>query len=358
MGVGKMHLLLKVVSSFAATGFFLYLAFKNIHLSSFWESLSEISWLLIVAASAMTVVSMLLRAWRWQILLSPLKKVPYFSAFTFTMIGFMGNNVLPAHAGEFIKPYLLGKKEGISGFAALATVVVERVLDCIGLITLFLGVLFFVPLPSWMKMGGLAAGFGSLALLFMMILLAPGNSKAREKLLRLSEKFPRRIRPYIRRHLITFLEGLAIFKRRVTLFPLMGISLLIWLHMSATAYIILKGYPMAGPAGANLWLAAVVVVVFLAFAIVLPSSPGYLGITQWGFKIALGLFAIHEIDAVGCSVVFSLTQYVPVTAGGIILLMKEGVSFKYFRSSARPQREALAPEVLRTYEKSPGRTEP
>ncbi len=353
-----MHVLIKMIASLGGTALFMYLAFKNIHLSSFWESLSDTSWLLIVGASAMTIVSMLLRAWRWQILLSPLKKVPYFSAFTFTMIGFMGNNLLPAHAGEVIKPYLLGRKEGISGFAALATVLIERVLDCIALITLFLSVLFFVPLPTWMKAGGLAAGFGSLTLLLIMITLAYGNSRMREKLFRLNEKFPRRIRSYIRGHLITFLEGLAIFKRRAALFPLAGISLLIWLHMSATAYIILKGYPMAEPAGANLWLAALAVVVFLAFAIVLPSSPGYLGITQWGFKIALGLFAINEIDAVGCSVIFSLTQYVPVTAGGIILLMKEGMSFKYLRSSARPQSEALAPEALRTYEKAPGRAEP
>ncbi|MCK6619340.1 MAG: flippase-like domain-containing protein [Calditrichaceae bacterium] len=353
-----MHVLIKMIASFGGTAIFMYLAFKNIHLPSFWESLSDTGWLLIVGASAMTVVSMLLRAWRWQILLSPLKKVPYFSAFTFTMIGFMGNNVLPAHAGEVIKPYLLGKKEGISGFSALATVLIERVLDCIALITLFLSVLFFVPLPFWMKTGGLAAGFGSLALLFLMITLASGESRMRDKLFRLNEKFPGKIRSYTHRHLITFLEGLAIFKRRAALFPLIGISLLIWLHMSATAYLILKGYPMAGPAGANLWLAAVVVVVFLAFAIVLPSSPGYLGITQWGFKIALGLFAINEIDALGCSVIFSLTQYVPVTAGGIILLMKEGMSFKYLRSSARTQHETLAPEALLPYEKAPGRTKP
>lgn len=353
-----MHVLIKMIASFGGTAVFMYLAFKNIQFSSFWESLSDTSWRLIVSASAMTVVSMLLRAWRWQILLFPLKKVSYFSAFTFTMIGFMGNNVLPAHAGEFIKPYLLGKKEGISGFSAFATVLIERVLDCLALITLFLSVLFFVPLPSWMKIGALAAGPGSLSLLVIMITLAGGNSRLQDQLFRLNEKSPQKIRPYLRRHLIAFLEGLAIFQRRAALFPLVGISLLIWVHMSATGYMILKGYPMTEPAGANLWLAAVVVVVFLAFAIVLPSSPGYLGITQWGFKIALGLFAINEIDALGCSVIFTLTQYVPVTAGGIILLMKEGMSFKSLRSSARPQPEALAPEALRPYQPAAGPGEP
>ncbi|MEZ4762975.1 MAG: lysylphosphatidylglycerol synthase transmembrane domain-containing protein [Calditrichia bacterium] len=122
----------------SASGFFLYLAFDKIDLSSFlfWTSMIG-SWLTIIAVSAMAVMSMFLRAWRWRILLRPVKDINYSTVFTYTMIGFMSNNILPAHAGDFLKPYLLGLKENVSGFATLATVLVERVLDGVGLIIIF-----------------------------------------------------------------------------------------------------------------------------------------------------------------------------------------------------------------------------
>lgn len=324
----------KTIISFVGTIFFLYIAFKNIDLSTFWISLKSIGWTLFVIASLMAIVSMVLRAWRWRILLRPLKEIPFFTVFTYTMIGFMANNVLPAHAGEVLKPYLLGKKEGISGISILATVLIERLLDSFALILLFLLAILSVPLPGWLKMGGAAAGIGSLTSILILILLASKNGPARNLLLHGVQKLPQKFRRGIQEKLEAFLEGLQIFRRWRNLLPLFGISLLTWTHLAFTIYIILKGYPLNSPGHGDLFMAAVVTIVFLAFAIVLPSSPGYIGITQIAFKISLGFFAIKEMDAVGSSVIFNLTEYLPITVGGLILLLKEGLSFKYLKKEA------------------------
>jgi uncharacterized protein (TIRG00374 family) len=326
---------LRALLPFGSTGFFLYIAFKDISLADFWLSLKSTSWLLVVVASLMALFSMVLRAWRWRILLRPLKEISFSSVFSFTMIGFMANNILPAHAGEFLKPYLLGKKENVNGVSALATVLLERLLDSFALILLFLVAIFIVPVPDWVKYGGITAGSSTFLSLLLLILLGSGKSAFRDKLLKWIQKLPQKISRRLQEKVETFLEGLTIFRQWKNLLPLVGISLLTWTHMAFTIYLILKLYPMSIPVSANLPMASIVVVVFLAFALVMPSSPGYFGITQIAFKIALGFFAIHEADAVGCSLVFNLTQYVPITIGGLILLLKEGLTFNYLRSKAK-----------------------
>ncbi len=327
---------MKILVSILFSGFFLFLAFKNIDLGSFWISLQSTSWFLIFFASAMAIVSMWLRAWRWQKILKPLKPIPLNTVFNFTMIGFMGNNVLPAHAGDFGKPYLLGIKENFDGTAALATVLIERLLDSVGMIIILLSVVFFAPLPAWLKFALVAAGSIMLLLIFLLITLASRNSKLRESLLNLTAKLPRKFRTKAKEKVSIFLTGLNIFKNRQNLLPLVGISILTWAHMAFTFFIIMINYPLTIDIGAfDLMVAAVVTMVILAFAIILPSAPGYVGITQLAFIFSLAFYGISEADAVGISIIFHLTQYIPITAGGILILLKEGLSFKQLQGEVR-----------------------
>ena len=93
-------------------------------------------------------------------------------AFRTTTIGFAASAVLPARAGEVIRPYLLARQEGLSATATFATIIIERVLDavtCVMLLASF--VLFFDPgmdradsrLYGLVEVGGVTVG--ALALL-------------------------------------------------------------------------------------------------------------------------------------------------------------------------------------------------
>ena len=44
--------------------------------------------------------------------------------------------MLPARAGDVLRPYLLAKQEGLSTSATFATIVMERVLDLIAVLAL------------------------------------------------------------------------------------------------------------------------------------------------------------------------------------------------------------------------------
>jgi len=52
-------------------------------------------------------LAVLARTWRWHYLLRPLKPVPLIRLFPITCIGYFGNNVYPARAGEVIRAFVL-----------------------------------------------------------------------------------------------------------------------------------------------------------------------------------------------------------------------------------------------------------
>src|SRR5215211_6928744 len=51
------------------------------------------------------IVNLAIRAWRWQYLLEPLGRPSFASSFRATAVGFAASTVLPARAGEVIRPY-------------------------------------------------------------------------------------------------------------------------------------------------------------------------------------------------------------------------------------------------------------
>jgi uncharacterized membrane protein YbhN (UPF0104 family) len=61
-----------------------------------------------------------IRAWRWQYLLEPLGPTSFANAFRATAVGFAATSILPARAGEVIRPYFLSRHERMSATAAFA----------------------------------------------------------------------------------------------------------------------------------------------------------------------------------------------------------------------------------------------
>ena len=121
---------------------FSYIAFKNVSLEELGKALKAVKYIYLIPAVMFVALTFLFRAMRWRYLVSSIKDVKTTHLFSPLMIGFMGN-VLPARAGEFIRAYLLGKKENISFSASFATIVVERLFDMLMFLGLLVGVLLF-----------------------------------------------------------------------------------------------------------------------------------------------------------------------------------------------------------------------
>src|SRR3954470_18923976 len=88
-----------------------------------------------VALSLATMfVNLAIRALRWQYLLAPLGETTFATAFRATTVGFAASAVLPARAGEVIRPYFLARQTPkvpngrMTATAAFATIILERLL--------------------------------------------------------------------------------------------------------------------------------------------------------------------------------------------------------------------------------------
>ena len=98
-------------------------------------------WLLVVLATFM--LSNIVRAWRWQMLLKPLGyEVTFANSFLVIMLGYFANLGLP-RMGEFVRAGALSRNEGIAFEESMGTIVVDRIMDfiCLG-IMIVLGFLF------------------------------------------------------------------------------------------------------------------------------------------------------------------------------------------------------------------------
>src|SRR3954462_15356366 len=96
-----------------------------------------IAW--IAASVGLYVLATLVRAERWHAILVhtgvDAKRV---DCYALTTVGYMGNNVLPARAGEAFRVVLLSQRWAASKRTLAGSVVAERLLDVIALVTIFL----------------------------------------------------------------------------------------------------------------------------------------------------------------------------------------------------------------------------
>jgi len=99
----------------------------------------------LAAAALIILPTYILRAIRWKLLLHPVKKnVRVSTTFWSTSVGSMVNTLVPIRLGEFVRAYILGEKEGTGFASGFSSIVVERTLDLIGLLSIGIVTMFMV----------------------------------------------------------------------------------------------------------------------------------------------------------------------------------------------------------------------
>src|ERR1043166_1080490 len=133
---------------------------------------ARVRWLAVSFVTA--ILSLVIRALRWQYLLEPLGRATFANAFRATCVGFAASTVLPARAGEVIRPYFLARHENMSATGAFATIILERLLDVVAVLVLLASYVFVFdknlnltnPVAvAWLKGIGVIAAGSALAAL-------------------------------------------------------------------------------------------------------------------------------------------------------------------------------------------------
>ena len=261
-----------------------------------------------------------LKAWRWALLLSPLETAagePFTAARVLpaTLIGFAGNNVLPAHAGEFFRVAVVARRWGVKPAAVLSTVVLERLLDVAAILPLFAAGLFAVPGAAGDYRAGLAAVAAGLAAAAAGCGLFLWKTDACVRLaaavLSRLPFVPTKVRAGAPALLSQAAAGLAAVRSGRALALALAVSLLHWCLMAGMIWLSLAAF------GARLPVAAGAVVNgAIAFGVLAPSTPGFFGVVQACFRVGTAPFGVRPAAALSASVYYQLTQWLPVTAAG------------------------------------------
>jgi len=327
----------------------LYLAFRNVPMADLVAYLGEISYIWIVPAAVMVVLTFVLRTYRWRVILSGSARLGFWQAFHPLMIGFMMNCVLPGRVGELARPAILKKRNNIPLSTGLATVAAERIFDLIMMIALFAAVFSTVterPDPN-ITFAGIHLNSQMLqsaawAMIRLSIILLIGVALVampltRQWIIRTIEvvfaligrivpglgRVTERLAIFSAGLVNGFSEGFNLVSRPQRLLACSGLTIAIW-SLTILIYVVLaKGCP-----GIDLtWEQLTTMMVVVCFFIALPSAPGFWGLWEAGGVFALALFGVTEKDAAGYTLAGHAVQMFPVILIGLASAMATGVNF-------------------------------
>jgi len=316
---------------------------RGFKLADAWKAVQHANYLWIIPGVVVYFGAVWARTWRWHYLLRPLKRVPLGKLFPIVVIGYMGNNVYPARAGEFIRAYVLKRNENVSASASFATIVVERIFDGIVMLMFVLVTLPLAPtLPDWLRQVvvlGSIAFFGAL-LVFLALASAPNRFVAVYNGM-VARFIPARLRPGVVGILDRFVEGLACLRSPFDLLMIFATSLVIWLTETVKYWFVMHAFPGHGFPVSFFALMLMNGVVNLATTI--PSAPGYVGTFDTPGIEILKVFGVEAATAAGYTVVLHVALWLPITLLGAWYLAREGLRWGDFKQAEqlRQQRNGV-----------------
>lgn len=135
---------LKIFGSVALGILFLWLAFREVELSEVIASTEGMKWWWIAPFTIATLSAHYVRALRWEMLFTNKEKVPAKTTlFTGVMFGYLVNIPLP-RVGEVARPVYVAQQVGESNSKVIGTIVLERVVDLLGMLLLMAFVVIFL----------------------------------------------------------------------------------------------------------------------------------------------------------------------------------------------------------------------
>ncbi len=295
-------------------------------------ALKNANYLYTIPAIILTILSLWLRSVRWYFMLQQIKKIGLNSLFSATMIGFMANYLFPARLGEFVRAYVIGEKESISKSASFATIIFERILDGMTVLTLLFIILicFSFPLPDWMKSAVyLTSGFYIFALLFLILLKIQTN-KALKLARFIFRPLPKKIQDIFLSTLNSFIAGLQILHHFRNILVSVLLSVLVWIPPGIIIYLILISFDIYLPI-----YASYLILIIFCFGVMIPSAPGFIGTIQFLSVSGLALFGVPKSQALSFSFLYHISQYIPIITIGLIYFFVEGFSFTQIKRSQK-----------------------
>ncbi len=294
-----------------------------------WDSqmprIKQMHWFWILLAFTCDILVYITQAWRWNLLLEPIARIPKWRTVQAIYIGLLANELLPLRSGEAIRCYLQSHWSGISFPVVISSALIERLFDGVWLMLGFFATTFFLKLPGQLKYGAGVLALLVLALLCLLAFAVHRKDEARGLLVR-----NRWLAPL--QHLI---HGLHVMGLSRSFWKAAGVSLLYLAIQVLPIYAIIRGYGLTLSLGH-----AAIVLLVLRLGTVIPGPPGNIGLFNAFAVLALTLLGVERQTAVGLSGVMFFAITVPLMMAGFVALLLAGFNIRDLQRKARTRFEA------------------
>ena len=262
-----------------------------------------------------------MKAVRWAYILKPVGNFSRSDVTPAMVIGFAGNNLLPAHLGELIRIAIFAQRFSKPISSVTITLLVERIFDLLAILSLYaISMAMIGKPPESLEIGAwfitlLVAGFFfviSVVLYKPELVHAIGDWFASH----LPDSLGKKLNGLVNNVLVAF-SSLRSFR---SIAVMASWSILKWLLMAAMIWFSLLAY------GASVSISvALILMAVLALAAAIPNAPGYIGAIQAAYVFALTPFGIDKEIAFAASVLFLVCQWLPVTIAGAYYFVAGGL---------------------------------
>ena len=299
------------VLSFAVSGILLYYSLRGVDWTAVWHTIAAAKWPYLVGGAAITSGSYFLRGLRWRVLLNAEADFSVSTVFWANMAGYLGNNFLPARAGEVLRSVLISSRSKLTKTYVLTTALSERLMDVIALVLGSSLVLLTVsPKPGWMedlsRTMAIVAGCGA-----VVIMVLPHTGSLVETILQ-RIPMPQGVRKTLIRLAEQILLGMRAFHDWGRFAGFVFLTLVIWAADSTGAIVTARALDLHFSFGVALLL-----LTGLGLGSALPSTPGYVGVYQFVAVTILMPFGITRDAALAYILVIQVLGYVVVTLFGL-----------------------------------------
>jgi len=307
---------LVLIVSLLLAALLLYLSVRKLAWRDVWAAIAGCNLLLLAACMAISGFTYFLRGLRWRVLLNTQEKLPIMRVFWANSAGYLGNNVLPARAGELIRTAMVSSQSSLTKTFVLTTALAERLMDAVVLVVAGSAVLRMVPnKPDWLQHAAtpllLVASVAALVLLLAPFLEIPSKTLVTE--LPLTQRSRMRLTEIVE-HVAS---GVRSFHDPASFAKFFCLTFAIW-GLDAYAAVVLSG-SMGTP---MTFAVALLLTVALAMGSTLPSTPGYIGIYQFVAVTVLTPFHFSRAQAIAYILVAQAGGLVVTAVLGSVGLLK------------------------------------
>jgi hypothetical protein len=285
----------------------------------------------------------LVRSWRWALLLKRAGRPSTLQLNAATSIGFAASTLLPARAGEIVRPVALARSAGLPVAPCLASIALERLIDLVTVIALYV-VYALGWTPSGMtgdeagrfellRRSAFLLGLGTLVGLALLGFLAAKRERADRIVKPLLRPLPAKLGAKLESILLSFLDGLGSLGSLRDVLVVAAASLVLWMIISFQIWSTLHAFDLVFPFPVTFF-----VLTWAALGLAIPT-PGGVGGYHAAIAYSLtGFYGVTKETAAAFALVSHALSFVPITLIGLAFLVAGGFSLKSLATEPAPPR--------------------